>query len=231
MYRYKYDKSYHHKSRQASRTGKFAAFVCFILLLGGLYVAYDTLTQVNAKTDAVSSVTHSSVQGESTNLFRTEYFQFQANDNWKEISTETKPGHYRYASYNKSLLELDLTVDINGAVKEVLPLMRNTHVLPVTITAEGKLNISGNSGEHCKNAMAKNSPNIPTRITERQVSFVCTPDAVVYQVAVGVISGSTTMAIPRPGGPKTTYTITYRDLTVDPTDNQLLPIIASFQSR
>jgi hypothetical protein len=231
MYRYKYNKSYHHKSQRARKTGVLAIVASLFVLAGIGYVARDVYKQLGSKQAPVSQATYSSVQGASINLFKTEFFQFQAGDSWKEATTETKDGHYVYRSFKGTLVERDLIIDINKTAPEVPALVRTTRVMPVNVESDGRLSIVEGAGEHCKTQMPKNAPLLPTKITAREVSFICTPDAVIYQVLIGVVGGTTNIAIPRPSGTKATYTIQYRDLTVSPNDNQLRNIISTFQSR
>ena len=231
MYRYKYNKSYHHKSQRARKTGAFAFLVCVLVFIAIGLIAKDVYKQLNTKQAPVSQASYSTVQGASINLFKTEFFQFQAGEAWREATTETKDGHYVYRSFKGTLVERDLTIDVNKVTPEVPPLVRTTRVMPVTVESDGRLSIVEGAGEHCNTQMPKNAPLLPTRITAKQVTFICTPDAVIYQVLVGVISGTTNMPIVRPNGTKATYTIQYRDLTVSPNDNQLRNIISTFQSR
>lgn len=231
MYRYKYNTSYHQKSRKAHRVGVMAFIVSSVVVVIIAIIAVDLVRQVFSKQAPTSQATYSSVQGDSVNLFRSPYFQFQVNDSWKEANTESHDGHYVYRSYKNGLVERDLTIDINNTKPETLALVRTTHVLPVSIDVSGRLIPQGDSGEHCSTLMPKNAPALPTQVTQHQVRFVCTPDAVLYQVVVGVVGGGTNMTLPRPNGSKAVYTITYRDLTVRPTDAQLRSIVQSFQPR
>lgn len=231
MYRYKYDKSYHHKSRKASHRVVLAAVFTTIVVGVGGYIAYDVIRQTFNKQAPVSRANYSSVQGDSINQFSTPYFQFQANDTWKEITSEERTGHYVYRSYKGTLVVRDVQIDVNLPTPVTQALVRTTHVYPVTIEPTGRLISQGDAGEHCKTLMPKNAPAVPTRVTQQQVSFICTPDASAYQVAVGVVGGTTDMQIPRPSGGKATYSITYRDLTVGPGDAALRSIIESFQTR
>lgn len=231
MYRYKYDKSYHHKSRKARHRIVLAvAASTFVVAIAG-YIGFDLISQKFNKQAPISRTTYSSVQGASVNLFSTSYFQFQADDSWKEVTNEQKEGRYVYRSYKDTLVVRDITVEVNKKTPETLPLVRTTHIYPVTVDPSGRLLSQGGAGDHCKTLMPKNSPALPTIVKQRQVSFVCTPDAVVYQVVVGVIGGSSNFELPRPDGTKASYTITFRDLTISPTDVALKSIIDSFQTR
>lgn len=231
MYRYKYDKSYHHKSRKA-RHGVFLASVVTIIAIGAAgFIGYDVLHQTYNKQAPQSRTNYSSVQGDSVNQFSSPYFQFQTNDKWKEATNEEREGHYVYRSYKGTLVEHDLVIDINNKTPVAVPNVRTTNVYPVTIDPSGRLIAQGGAGDHCKTLMPKNSPNVPTLVKERQVSFVCTPDAILYQVVVGLVGGTTDIPIPRPSGGSAVYTIVYRDLTISPTEADLRGIIESFQTR
>lgn len=230
MYRYKYNKSYHHKSKRARRTTVFAVFVGITVIAGIGYIAYDIFKEVNKKDKPVSREVYSSVQGASINLFRTEYFQFQTDKTWQEVPSETRTGHFVYRSFKGPLVEHDIIVDINPA-PEVTALSRTTRIMPVQIESDGRLTIVDGAGEHCGAQTPKTAAHVPVRITQKQVSFICSVDAVLYQVQVGVIGGTSEMLITRPSGAKATYRITYRNLKFTPDDSVLRNIITTFQAR
>ncbi len=231
MYRYKYNKSYHRKSKRARRTTFFAVSATAVVVVAIGYVALDVFKSLRNVPQPVSQPQYSSVQGATVNLFKTEYFQFQAGESWKAIPTETREGHYVYRSYKGLLVERDITVDVNKTTPEVAPLVRTTRVMPVEIEADGRLAVVEGAGEHCVNAMPKGAPLVPTKITSKKVSFICTPDAAIYQVSVGEVGGSTNLSMLRSNDQKATYSITYRDLTVASNDSHLRNIVSTFQAR
>ena len=231
MYRYKYNTSYHNKSKRARHVGVFAIVFSVVVVAGVGAVVAEIVLQKLRKQTPVSQATYSSVQGSSINLFRTEYYQFQTDNSWREVPSETKKNHFVYASYKGPLVEHDLTIDINDTTKIPDALSRTTNIMPVQIEANGRLTIVAGVGEHCKNALPKNTPNLPIWVTQKQVKFLCTPDAVLYQVQVGVIGGGTSMKITRPDGSKASYSITYRNLRFTPDDNMLRQLIDGFQAR
>lgn len=230
MYRYKYNKSYHHKSRRARRTTVLAVFFSIFVLGAAAYIAYDLYKGNSNKEEPVSQPAFSSVQGASINLFRTEYFQFQTDSSWKEVTSETKEKKYVYRSFKGPLVEHDITVEVNPA-PEVVTLGRTNHVMPVQIEASGQLTIEDGAGDHCGKQVPKTAARLPQTVTQRQVTFTCSVDAVLYQVQVGVVGGTTDMIISRPDGTKATYRITYRNLKFTPDDAILRNIISTFQTR
>lgn len=231
MYRYKYDKSYHHKSRKAHRRVILAGFFATTVLGIGGYIAYDVFRQIYDKQAPVSTANHSSVQGTSINLFTTPYFQFQTDDSWKEVGAEQKEGHYVYRSFKGTLVVRDLTIDVNKKTPDTTALVRTTHVYPTIVDPSGQLIAQGGAGDHCKTLMPKNAPKVPTEVKQRQVTFTCTPDASLYQAVVGVIGGTNNIKLPRPDGTSANYSITYRDVTITPTEAPLKAIIETFQTR
>lgn len=228
MYRYKYNTSYHHKSRMSKRMTVVATLFSVVVLVGVVGIAIDTYLQSLKKQQPTSQPVHSIVQGASISLFRTEYFQFQTDDSWKEVPVESKENHYVYRSYNGTLVEHDLVIDINKPTEDLLSSVRTTHIMPVQIEANGRLTIEGGAGEHCSKAMPKNSTLTPTWVVQKQVKFVCSVDAVLYEVKVGVIGGGTDMTITRPNGTKARYTITYRNLKYKSDDVTLRSIVETF---
>jgi hypothetical protein len=230
MYRYKYNTSYHHKSRKAKRTTVVATVVSLLVVIAIGLIGADIFYQAYHKQAPTSQPTYSSVQGASVNLFRTEYFQFQTNNTWKEVPSETKKDHFVYASFNGPLVEHDLTIDINKP-QDIPANVHTTHVMPVQIESTGRLSIIAGAGEHCKTLMPKDSRPFPTLVTQKQVSFYCAVDNVLYEVKVGVVGGTTNMVMTRPDGTKATYTITYRNLQFTPSDTMLRSIVETFQAR
>lgn len=231
MYRYKYNKSYHHKSKKARRTTVLAVIFSIAVFGAVGYIGYDIFKQSSKKDTPVSREVYSSVQGASINYFRSEYFQFQTDKSWQEVSLETKKNHYVYRSFKGPLVEHDLVIDVNPTSAEVLANARTTHVLPITVESTGRFNIADSVGEHCKTLMPKNALPNPTRVTQKQVSFNCAVDAVLYQVQVGVVGGTTDMLLTRPDGTKATYRITYRNLRFTPDESMIRTIIDTFQLR
>jgi hypothetical protein len=231
MYRYKYNKNYHHKSRRARRTGVIAIVLVSIAAIAGAVIAVDTILQSTRQQQPSSQPTYSTVRGANTTLFRTQYFQFQTNDSWQEIATESKDDYYVYRSFNGPIIEHDIIIEVNKKTPEVEALVRTTHVLPVTVDGDGKLTSDQGVGEHCNIALPKDVPKIPTRVKHKNVSFICSVDAVLYQVKVGLTGGTTDMQLPRPDGTRATYSITYRNLKFSPDDNTVKNIINTFQTR
>jgi len=231
MYRYKYNTSYHHKSRRARRSTILAVSLVIIAFGGIAYIAVDTFLQAAKKQEITSQPTFSSVQGASINLFRSEYFQFQADANWKEVPTESVKGHYVYRSFKGPLVEHDIVIDVNNPKDEVPALVSTNHVMPVEVDSTGKFNIIGGAGDHCKTVVPKGSPSLPILVTQKQVSFICSPDSVLYEVKVGLVGGTTKMLLPRPDGTRATYVITYRNLKFTPDDSVLRTIVDTFQTR
>lgn len=231
MYRYKYNKSYHHKSKKARRTTVLAIVFCIAVLSGVGYVGYDIFRQSTKKDTPVSREVYSSVQGSSINLFRSEYFQFQADKSWQEVQQESKKNHFVYRSFKGPLVEHDMIIDINPENPDILANTRTTHIMPITVDATGQVEIANGVGEHCGTKLPKNGPRSPTRLTEKQVSFNCAVDAVLYQVQIGVVGGTTDMALTRPDGTKAIYRITYRNLKFTPDETTIRNIMQTFQLR
>jgi len=231
MYRYKYNKSYYHKSKHAKRTTALAIVASVVFLGAAGYIGYDVYRQLTRKDTPVSREVFSSVQGASINLFRTEYFQFQADKAWQEVPSETKPGHFVYRAFNGPLVEHDIVIDVNSKDNEILALAKTNRVVSVDIQSNGRLGIVDASDDHCKTHLPKDTPNTPLRVTQKQVSFICSPDSVLFQAQIGVVGGSTNMPITRPDGSKATYRITYRNLKFTPDMSVLRNILDTFQAR
>lgn len=231
MYRYRYNTSYHHKSRRAKRTTKLAVFLSVLVFIAAAGIGYDLIKQYFRKDSPVSQAEYSTVEGASINLFRTEFFQFQTDRSWQEVPSESKPGKYVYRSFSGPLVEHDIVIEVNNTTEVALPLVRTTRVMPVQLESNGRISPVDGAGEHCGAQLPKTTARVPLRVTQKQVSFVCSVDAVVYQVDVGVVGGTTSMSMVRPDGTRAVYHITYRNLKFTPSDEMLKAILGTFQTR
>ncbi|NBU33135.1 hypothetical protein EB118_01495 [bacterium] len=231
MSKYKYNSSGFGKRSRSKRSTFFVILLAFVTIGIVLAIALDIRGQSAKKQEVISKLINSSVQGVSVNNFKTEYFQFQTDSTWSAVASESTKTHFVYRSFKGPLVQHDLSIDVNDFKEEVLQNIRTNRVLPVEVDSTGKLNIISSAGEHCKTALPKGAPTLPFSVVQKQVSFVCNPDSVLYEVRIGVVNGTTRMQLPRPDGTKALYSITYRNLKYSPDDVMLQNVIETFQTR
>lgn len=206
----------------------FIATVFLVLAAAIGYLIYESRSASNNNTDeSTTSAPTSSYFAPSVKVFRTPYYQFQANESWKEVPSELTPNKYVYRSLRSTLIEHELTIYIN----QIPSNLAATHVLPVNLKSSRELSPATVSA-HCKESMTPQqiARDIAT-ITKDKVTFSCNADSSVYSVIVGMIDGNTSINLQRPDGSNAVYTIYYRDLRAVPDSSAILPIISTFQSR
>jgi hypothetical protein len=234
MYRYKYNASYHHKSRRAKRTTAVATFFVLLFIGAAVYVAIDVYYNGLKKETVTSQSNYSSVQGASISIVRTPYFQFQLPANWREVASESRDKHYVYRSYRKEFVEEELVIEIDRAVG--VPVNNNTtsHVLAVSYDKSGIFNIVTRISEPCQDVYPnvpgeKTKQDNPRVVKQHDVTFACNPGSGFYQAVVGLAGGGEDMILQRQDGIKEKVNITYKNVTAIPTPNHLYDIIESLR--
>lgn len=179
----------------------------------------------NNPIDQTTTSKTTSYFAKKTEIFRTKYFQFQADDNWTAIESETTDNKYVYRSFNKNIIEQELVVYINEVPEE----LSITRILPVEIMNGSELKPREIS-EHCNKAVG--GPNVDKDQVEfKEVNFLCDVDNTQYNLAVGKVGGDTNIKLQRPDKSEANYFIYYKNLKAEPDASQLPELISSFQSR
>lgn len=202
--------------------------VLLMFIVSAIFVAIDTLHSKNSEASNVqTSAAHESIHSASLGVFRSKYFQFQADTSWHEVSNETTENIYTYRSMRGSLVEHDLRIYINSQPQD----LNINRVQPVTIKEKTRITPNGPISDHCKSGIPKGSPLTTTNLTLAGVSFSCHPDGAIYTVLAADTKGQASFQLERPDGTLVTYTLIYRDLTANPDGSKLKEIVSSLQSR
>jgi hypothetical protein len=232
MSSYYREQGFHSRKRFLRRLRYVWALFILGLLVGGGFFAYDAYRQnKQSDTPSAESKAETSLIVANTQLQSSPYFQFQSPKNWKAIANESRSNHFVYRQYNGPLIEQELVVDINREVSDVLALTQTTYVLPVTVNASGRLTPSGTVSPHCKDIILPLKSNNPVATTYKNVKFNCNPQSSNYIGVVGLVGGTSSMQLPRPDGSKATYSITYKNLTAQPTAGDFDNIVETFETR
>ena len=207
------------------RYAKLLLVVAIVLIIVGIYILVDTWIQRSDKSQ-ITSIESSSVQIRSDQIFRSEYFQFQAPKDWVEVSNETKPPLYVYRELDGDLVKRELRIYVNSPPEQIA----SSRVLPVSVN-DGQI-IPGTVSDHCKESAVFSGGNRnPINIDWHGVAIYCEPDSIEYNIVIGSQNSKSGAAMQRPDGSPITYTMIYRDLTVGPNVNDLLGIFRTFRAR
>lgn len=227
---YKHNLSLHKRQRQARKLHSFTivAFVLVFLAVGAVAVDW-VITGMRNDTTVVTTEQTRSVQASNISIYRTQYFQFQATDDWVEIDDSSYNGErYIYVKNKGSLQTQRLTVYVNRSALEKERDIKNNYVLPVDIGPLGRFINIGTVSEHCSSSWLDSLPRNPTRIRHDDVSFVCAPDSQEYNIVIGERGDDENILVRREDGTTSELTIVYSDLTAYPSPGDVYSIIESF---
>lgn len=219
--------STHHKVKKAKKIKRFAQATTALVLLLGLVIGIDWLiNRLNTETQ-VSVESTATVQSSNINIFRTPYFQFQADRTWREVTSESSAKKYVYRSLDGLLVQHELIVEVNGSTDVVLDNEATTRVYPVEIKNNNLSPISTVS-PHCRELTTIEGDREQQFVEFEEVTFPCNPDASGYVVTIGQSGGEHFIEKPTFDGVRS-YKITYRDSTFSPSGRPLPNIIRTFQ--
>ncbi len=231
MSKYHHRASNYYVARKRRYLRRVVASFTALLVIVGIVVAVDVYISSRSSTSVVSSETNSVVLPRSTNILRSQFFQFQASDQWRAVAgTALSANQFVYRALNGQLTEQELVISVSNTPKEVLANTQISRVYPVKPTPDGRLESDGGISAHCKTLLPAGSSRVPLNLTYKQVLFPCNPDAGGYIVVVGAVGGGIEMSLPRPNSLKTSYTIMYKNLKANPNSNDIDDIIKTFQT-
>lgn len=226
MPRFYRESSYHRQIRYIRIVRRIVLFVVVVAVCGGAIIFYDSWRQ-SKKTNqpsAPSALTKSTFAS-SLEVYRTQYFQFQAGKSWKTVANESTGTKFVYRKFDRNLVEAQLEIYVNAPANQNLDANR---VLIVTFSpASDKLNALFVS-ERC----SKEVKNVGNRtMTVQGVAFRCNTDITDYSVIVGKEGGETLLDMVRPDSSKITYVIYFKDHRAIAAPQELEAIIDTFQTR
>lgn len=223
----RYNQHFNYRKRKRFLHHLRLVFILFVLFViaAGAYILRDNLasSNFNPSEQTTSSQTTSYV-APSVRVFRSPYFQFQANRTWTEDSNSSHNGRYVYKSFRSGLIEHELIIYVNNPPGD-LSVTRVLAALPSGNYGLKPLKVS----EHCGKSF--NFSGSQRTVNLEQVTFNCFRDDTRYTVLVGVPGGTTNISLPRPDGSSAAYTIYYSNVTATPDSVQIEEIMNSFQTR
>jgi hypothetical protein len=204
--------------------GVFLVMGLFCVGLAFLYYENFRASNYNAPEQTTTTET-SAYFAPSFKVLRSQFFQFQANNNWVEVPSESTANKFVYRYNRSNLVEHELVVYVN----EVPANVKANRVLPVEINMGNQLQRSSVS-DHCNSLLKSNTSTDPV-ITFQRVTFACNADSTNYSVIVGQQDGRTSLTMIRPDSTSAQYTILYNNLKATPDAGELYQIVDSFQTR
>lgn len=224
--KYNQQLNYQRRKRFLFRVRMFFVLLVGCIIIAGAYGYYLVVIQEQANTQATStSQQASSYFAPSTKIFRSPYFQFQADKTWTEVTTESTPSKFVYRSLRANLIEHDLTIYVDN----IPPMLASNRVLPVNPKGESEF-LPTSVSEHCMKTAGGSRIDDPL-ITLDKVKFRCDADSTNYSVLAGLIGGSSMLNLKRPDGSNANYAIVYSNLRALSESSQFQGILASFQTR
>jgi hypothetical protein len=217
----------HQKQKRSRRVLNFSLVFIGIIMVGAFSVVTDNFFNRSQGVEIESAGTQAKVQSSSINIFRTQYFQFQADTSWREVTDQLDPSTFVYRSYDQQLVQHQFVVQVDNIKPIALANENTTRVQPVTID-NNRLVPSGKVSDHCGTLVDDGSIK-QARISYKEAEFPCNPDGQSFVSAVSVIGGNEFIDHISGGGDKIRFKLTYQDSTYSPSGRPLLGIINSFQ--
>lgn len=227
---YRHNDQLHKHKVRANRTKRTAIIVTTVVLLVVIFVAVDWLmNQLSSSNTVVSRENTTSVQSANVSAYRTEYFQFQAPDDWIAVAGESTDRKFVYVKNKDTLITQKLTVYVDREIQQREADFKATHVLSADTSPLGSFVNIGEVSDHCGKSWS-NVNRDPARITHANVTFVCNPDSGQYNIIVGTNGGDEAITFDGFEQSANSYTIIFSDLTAYPSPGDLYNIISSFNA-
>lgn len=228
---YRHNDTLHKHKKRETRFRRVAFIVTTFAVMAVTVISVDwVLAQLSNSNTVVSRENTTSVQSANVSVYRTEYFQFQAPEDWVLVSSESTDTKFVYVKNNGPLIVHRFVVYVNRELRNREADFKITNVLPLE---KGVLNNFSNIGtvsNHCEESWPKDLMRNPSRITHSDVSFVCSPDSQQYNVVIGEVNEDEEMEFTSSEGETYTLTMIYSDLTAYPNPGDIYNIISSFNT-
>jgi len=226
---YRHNDTLHKHKVRAHKLKKLAYISTALVSIVVLAITIDwILGQLSTSNTVVSRENTTSVQSANISVYRTEYYQFQAPNEWVVVAGESTDTKYVYVKNNGSLITQKLEIYINRPARIYDADFKITHVLPVEVGELGNFINIGEVSDHCDNSWPEGLQQNPSRITHKDVNFVCSINSKEYNVVVGEYGGDEEISSKLNDGREVTVTIIYSDLTAYPRPGDIYNIISSF---
>jgi hypothetical protein len=232
---YRHNDSLHKHKKKANKLKNLAILLLALLTICVIVVGVDWLiTKLSASNTVVGSVSNATVQSARINVFQTPFYRFQANESWREVTSQYNDpeNEYIYRSYNNGLIEHELWITVDKQKSFDLEKHYPTRVLPVRIESDGRLTKLGTVSERCVTALpnGEQSNQDPQIVVQEEVSYFCYPNSTAFNVTIGVPGGTNELIMPRNNGSNIPVTIIYKNVTAFPDTRQIELILDTFRT-
>lgn len=228
---YRHNDTLHNHKVRANHFKKLALIFTGIVSVFVLVVTIDwVLGQLSNSNTLVSRENITSVQSANVSVYRSEYFQFQAPEDWVFVSSESTDSKFVYVKNKANLITNRFVVYINRPSRSQEADLKITRVLPVEQGELGSFINIGEVSNHCDDSWPENTVRTPTRIQHKSVSFVCSVDSEQYNVVVGEYNNDENILTTLRNGNQASFTIIYSDLTAYPIPGDIYNIVSSFST-
>lgn len=207
---------------------RLAIFVFALLVAASLVYMFLSIRDQDSANipEVTTSEATSSYFAPSVKIFRSPFFQFQTDQTWAEVPTESSSNKFVYRSLRSNLIEHELSIYVN----QIPANLTANRSLPVTVINSKEL-VPSRVSELC-NKVFGGQPRLGDQEVEvDKVRIRCNADGTNYEVLVGAIGGSSTINMIRPDGTPVAYALQYTNLKATGDVTQLTSIIESFQTR
>ena len=208
---YVYNKPHRHHPRAVFR--RRLLLVIFALTVVGLAVFGLTYDLQSEQTQAVKSTATKSEIKESTQTFKSPYFQFSDKGNWVYSKTGSSEKEFVYYKYRGLAIEHGLTIHVDQTPISLY--LASTRVLPVRIVNNNRLDPVTVAG-HCAGSYAKDEPKRVKPVTIEGATMLCVPDSPHYTVVLAEINGDYDLEFRKSNGQPIHLFVTYQDMRLDP---------------
>jgi hypothetical protein len=209
-HRYVYNKPHRHHPRAVFR--RRLLLVIFVLALIGLAVFGLTYDLQNEEPQAVkSSVTKSEIK-ESTQTFKSPYFQFSDYGNWVYSKTDSSEKEFVYYKYRGLIIEHRLTIHVDQT--PIALYLATTRVLPVRMVNHNRLEPVTVAGP-CVGSYAKDELHNVKPVTIEGATMLCDPESPLYTVVLSEIDGDYNLKFRKSNGLPIQLVVTYQDMRLD----------------
>ena len=192
----------------------------------GLAVFGLTYDLQNEQPKAVqSSVTKSEIK-ESTQTFKSPYFQFSDYGNWAYSKADSSEKEFVYYRYRGLVIEHSLTFLVDQTPTPLF--WPTTRVLPVRIVNNSRLDPVTVAGP-CVGSYAKNEPHHVKPVTIEGATMICDPDSPLYTVILSEINGDYNLKVRKSNGQPIQLVVTYQDMRLDPGPETINQIAKTLQ--
>lgn len=225
---YHHSRQLHKKQKRSKRLLKFSLAIVMVISISILAIFADNFFNRSKSAEIASTGIQAQVESASINIFRTPYFQFQADKSWREINDQAgNENKFVYRSYNEQLVQNIFTIEVDEIQSVALANENTTRVAPVKIEGN-RLQAPFGISDHCK-TMQEFTSLKQIRMSYEEAEFACTPDGNSFVVMVSLIGGNEIIEHTTKDGKTHTFKLTFQDATFSPSGRALRSILDSFQ--